>query len=501
MVKILIVEDERLIARYIQKTLEQYGYEVTGIADTGEKAITQAQIQIPSLILMDIKLNGPIDGIETAKRIRARNNLPVIFLSAYSDENILNRAKAAEAFGYLLKPFNERMLRITIEMALYRNQMVARLQESEERYRTLFESSREGIVAVRPDGSILEFNPAFARLLGFEPTEFRDALMNPPPRKKIHQDFFKQLLELQCTTEFEKDFTRKDGTAFPVLLKPWKLFDSTGEVIGAWFIVKDISKQKFIEAEKDRLMEYALEITRLKEKFKQKITEEFLEPLVVFRDWFERYAHPPVISSLSDNTRKIEDDKILASLQSLFKTINTIVQSRDIQEGRFSPEFHRLSVSSIIKSAILAIDSMAFEKNVEVRFMDIYQEVHADPYQLKQAFIQILSNAVKFSHSNSVVDVQIVASREDPTKIIQVEIVDQGLGFTPQELAMVFQEFGSIYTEQEQKLALRGAGFGLFISRQIIEIHGGEIEIESCGANQGTTVTIKLPVASVLREE
>jgi len=106
--EILIVEDERITAEDIRLSLGGLGYAVTGMASSGEEAIRKAKELHPDLVLMDIVLGGDMDGIEAAKRIRARFNIPVVYLTAYADEKTLERAKVTQPFGYILKPFDDK---------------------------------------------------------------------------------------------------------------------------------------------------------------------------------------------------------------------------------------------------------------------------------------------------------------------------------------------------------------------------------------------------------
>lgn len=117
--RILIVEDEAIVSIELQKTLEQLGYRVTGTADRGADAVVKAEEEQPDLILMDIHLKDKMDGIEAASRIHLNHDIPVIFVTAYADEDKLERAKLALPYGYLLKPIQSRDLRVTVEMALY----------------------------------------------------------------------------------------------------------------------------------------------------------------------------------------------------------------------------------------------------------------------------------------------------------------------------------------------------------------------------------------------
>jgi two-component system, response regulator PdtaR len=121
--QILIVEDEAIIAADLQRRLSRLGYEVIGMAASGEDAVRLATALKPDLILMDINLRGEMDGTQTAHQLRTQLQLPVVYLTASSDATVVKRAKLTDAFGYLLKPLDEKLLRITIEMALYKHQM------------------------------------------------------------------------------------------------------------------------------------------------------------------------------------------------------------------------------------------------------------------------------------------------------------------------------------------------------------------------------------------
>jgi PAS domain S-box-containing protein len=148
--RILIVEDEAIIAMEVESQLQSLGYEVTSIVDTGEKAIKKAETDKPDLILMDIRIKGEMDGIDTAEAIRSRFGIPVIFSTAYLDEERIERVKITMPFGYVLKPIQERDLRVTIEMALYvaevdseRKKAETKLRESEAKIRNKLKSLTE----------------------------------------------------------------------------------------------------------------------------------------------------------------------------------------------------------------------------------------------------------------------------------------------------------------------------------------------------------------------
>jgi len=119
--RILVVEDEAIVAMVIKKRLMNLGYSVSGVAATGKDAITKVEGTFPDLVLMDIMLKGDMDGIEAAEEIRKRFSIPVVYLTAHSDENTLERAKQTEPYGYILKPFTERDLSSNIEIAIHKH--------------------------------------------------------------------------------------------------------------------------------------------------------------------------------------------------------------------------------------------------------------------------------------------------------------------------------------------------------------------------------------------
>ncbi len=169
--RIMIVEDERIVAKDLQFRLQSLGYQVAGMASEGHDAINKAATTRPSLVLMDIRLENGMDGIEAAEHIRSDLDIPVVFLTAYADQATLARAKITEPFGYILKPFEERELQSTIEIALYRHKAEQKLRDSERRYRNLVDNSQGLIWTHDLDGQLLSMNPAAAHLFGFEPRE------------------------------------------------------------------------------------------------------------------------------------------------------------------------------------------------------------------------------------------------------------------------------------------------------------------------------------------
>ncbi len=143
--KIMVVEDESIIAEDIRMSLINNGYVVSSLVSVGEIAIEKVKEDKPDLILMDIMLAGKMDGIQTAGMIQTMFNIPVIYLTAYCDDKIIERAKITSPFGYLIKPFKDRELYIAIEMSLYKHKLETELKESKEFYEGILEGIVTGV--------------------------------------------------------------------------------------------------------------------------------------------------------------------------------------------------------------------------------------------------------------------------------------------------------------------------------------------------------------------
>jgi PAS domain S-box-containing protein len=210
--QILIVEDEIIIAEGLQRKLKAMGYAAPVIVSSGEEAVTKIKENSPDLVLMDIVIHGKMDGIETAGQIHSLFDVPVVYLTAYADEKTLQRAKITEPFGYLIKPFKERELQITVEIALYKHEMEKKLKESERILReknqwliAVIESIGDAVIATDPQGTIRLMNPIAEALTGWKQNdalgkpltdifniidEETNIIIEDPVKKAIREDVF-----------------------------------------------------------------------------------------------------------------------------------------------------------------------------------------------------------------------------------------------------------------------------------------------------------------------
>lgn len=168
---VLVVEDEQIVALDLQERLEQLGYHVPATLATGSDAIKKALELKPALVLMDIKLKGDIDGIEAAARIHEHLDVPIVYLTAFGDEPTVRRAESTEPYGYVLKPFKERELKIALEMALFRHRVMRRLSESEAWLAATIQSVADAVIAVDRDEYVRLMNDEAERLTGWHGIE------------------------------------------------------------------------------------------------------------------------------------------------------------------------------------------------------------------------------------------------------------------------------------------------------------------------------------------
>ncbi len=171
MASVFIVEDEAIVAGDIQETVTGLGYTVFGVAKSGEAALEKIALAPPDLVLMDIHLAGRMDGIETAGAIHEKYQIPVIYLTAYADTALLERARVTEPYGYIIKPYDERGLHSAIEMALYKHRMERSLHESMATTLLVINMTQDFLYLIGADGKFLLVNDAFAQYAGMDRNE------------------------------------------------------------------------------------------------------------------------------------------------------------------------------------------------------------------------------------------------------------------------------------------------------------------------------------------
>jgi diguanylate cyclase (GGDEF)-like protein/PAS domain S-box-containing protein len=253
--RILVVEDEVIIALDIQRTLIRMGYAVPEFVTSAESALEHIGTLQPDLVLMDIHLSGAMDGIAAADEIRRQHALPVVFLTAHSDEATLNRAKITEPYGYVLKPFEERELQIAIDIALYRHNAEMKLRQMERWLGTTLESLGDGVVATRLDGHITFMNRMAEVLTGWPQPE---ALGRPfgEVLRLIYQttgapvdNLAERVLENGLIIDLSPDtaLINREGTEIPVDKSAAPIRDESGNATGIVIVFRELTARKYVE--------------------------------------------------------------------------------------------------------------------------------------------------------------------------------------------------------------------------------------------------------------
>lgn len=260
--KILIVEDEVVVSEDIRVKLEKMGYEVPAIVRYGEKVPEVVRATMPDLILMDIKLKGQQDGIETAGKLAEEMDVPVIFLTSYTDQATVDRAEQITPFGYLIKPVRMEDLRVCLQISLYRATMEKKLKESELRFRTVADFTYDWETWLGPDNTYLYVSPSCERITGYNTTFFLDSIDNMysivvpedlPAVKEHIASCHRKGDQKKHKLEFR--IIRADGQTrwLEHLCQP--VYSEKGAYLGRRANNRDISCRKKIEADRSRLIE------------------------------------------------------------------------------------------------------------------------------------------------------------------------------------------------------------------------------------------------------
>jgi PAS domain S-box-containing protein len=274
MIKVLIIEDEQMIAEDIRFTLTQYNYEVAGIFSKGEDAVENLDDIRPDIILMDIMLEGELNGIETGIKVKEKFDIPIIFLTAYADISTIESTKQIAPYGYILKPFEAKELYAAIEIALVKYNSEKKLEESKAKFESMFLGNPEPCAYLDNDFTIVNVNPRFIEFFGYTLEEIKGKKINSVI---IPDDKNNEAIKLNDDTlsgyvyfdSFRKD---KAGELLPVSISAAPIFINN-EVKGSFVIYKDITERKRIEEERENL------ISKLRKALDEVKTLEGLIPI------------------------------------------------------------------------------------------------------------------------------------------------------------------------------------------------------------------------------
>jgi len=258
--RILIVEDEGIQALDMQHRLTTLGYPVPVIASSGEEALQKTEETRPDLVLMDIMLPGKIDGVTAAELIRTRFDAPVIYITAYADEDTLHRAKITEPYGYIVKPFKERELHITIDMALYKSKMERKLKESERWWSTTLKSIGDAVIATDRNGHVTFMNAVAEELMGWKLDDtlghkLTDVfnIINRDTRLAVENPVTKVLIKGAIVGLANHTLLiARNGREIPIDDSAAPIKDSQGRITGVVLVFRDITERNRAELEREK---------------------------------------------------------------------------------------------------------------------------------------------------------------------------------------------------------------------------------------------------------
>ncbi len=465
--KVLIVEDQLIIAMDLRLTIEGLGYSVTGIAGTAEECFQYIEMDMPDLVLMDIMLAGNVDGISTAEAIHKRFDLPIIYLTAHSDENSLLRANLTGPYGYIVKPIEERDLFISMEIALHRFSIDKELKRKEVKYRTLFEQSLDPIFIVDESAVIIDANQAMIdlfeypleELLGHEASEFF--------YDQSEYEAFIYLAEQKgFVSDFECRMRSKTGRSVDVQIALTKYDYGREQGGGYQGIIRDITQYKLYFEElirsRQELRNLTSHIESLRERERTDIAREIhdvlgqsLTALKIDLSWIRKKLNP-------SDAELLEKTAVMDSL------INDVI----VTVRRLSASLRPGILDDLGLAAAIEWQSEEFKKRTGFRCNVVCDEIPVLPEDKAVALFRIfqesLTNIIKHSNADSV-EISLQKNADN----IEMTIKDNGRGFS------------------SERLSNKGS-YGIIGMRERVKYFNGSLDV--AGADDGVSVHVKIPV-------
>lgn len=504
--KILVVEDEVITSEVLADLLEILGYIVTDTVVSGTAAFASVARTQPDLVLMDINIKGNIDGIATAARIWQEYRIPIVYLTAHSDEATLQRAKVTEAFGYIIKPFNERDLRISIEMALSKHRTERQLAEREQMLSNILNSTSDAVVATNETGAITFMNPSAENLTGWSLAEATGQSVTEvlqfvhEATGEVGENPALRVLEEGRVLYLDNQMAlvAKDGTRTPVADSASPIIQETGSITGAVLVLWDMSDRRQIqalekevletqksEAEARQILEAERELSELKSRLITTISHEYRTPLTVVlqsSEMLRHYSHRWPEEKKEKHFERIQD--AVDRMRSLVENVLTFSK---VEAGKLPFTPAPLDLEGFCRNLIEEQQLVASEQHTfTFTYHGSNTQLYLDAQLLRNILTNLLSNAVKYSPDGGTVS--LVAHCYDNERVT-FSLADSGIGIPPSEQQRLFETF----FRASNVGTISGTGMGLAIVKKCVDQHGGQITVESkLGA--GTTFHISLPL-------
>ena len=490
--RVIVVEDERIVALHLQQQLVKLDYEVAGVAASGQSALDHICRQRPDIVLMDIHLEGDMDGIETVSRIPADLHVPIVYLTAYSEEATLERARATKPYGYLIKPYSERELHATIQMALERSKVESALRTSEDRFRSIFGAISEGIfIADAQTGRFIEVNGPGSAMFGYGEGELvgRDLRVLAAETPTYTPEQAKAWMAKAATgppRRFDLHCRRKDGRAFWAALSMQVASIGGRQVVLA--VAHDLTERLAIE---DQLRQ-AQKIEAIGQ-LTGGIAHDFNNLLGVIIGNLDLLRE----TRLEDEElSELSGDALEAALRGADLTRQLLAFAR-----RQPLQPKKLDINELVTGTTRLLKRVLGENiEISVRFEDEACLVMADRTQLEAALTNLATNArdamprggqLIISTGVRDLDADYAAVQQDvaPGRYALIEVTDTGIGMPAEVRDHIFEPF---YTTKDRD---RGTGLGLSMVFGFLKQSGGHVSVYS-EAGVGTTFRLYLPSAS-----
>ncbi len=478
--RIFLVEDESIVAMDVQSRLAGLGYKTVGKAAEGEKAVQQVLETQPDCVLMDIHLRGEMDGIEAARLIHEEWSVPVIYLTAYTDSQTLERARVTNPFGYILKPFQERELAVTIEMAIYKHRMEKELLKNREFLRITLESINDAVLAVGEDKTLLYANTAARSLLRMPRGE------GYPLAKVLPGEVIERL---PGGTEKELGFTLpwndREGEEQDLEVDYTPLL-TEDRWSGGVYVFRDVSQQFQYEDTLREAKAQAEEINRTRERLLSNISHELRTPLNSIIGMTEL--------ALGETAKPSVQEYLQVALQSagsLLQVVNSILDYTRMESGRMALEVETIDILELTERVAEGYRGKQKEKGGDIQVEaqgPFSSRLCTDPEKIRLMLKQLLDNAVKFSNGGTVRVVYTWAGREDWEGInpepqqggsipraVRMDVVNQGRGISEERAQRIF----SAFTQADSSATRRygGLGIGLTLVKELAEMMGGRVKL------------------------
>jgi PAS domain S-box-containing protein len=509
--KLLIVEDERIVAMDLSRRLQNLNHEVVGIVSNGPDAFKAVEEYKPDLVLMDIQIQGDMDGIEAAAILREKYNIPHMFLTAYRDEKTVNRAKRTDPDGYILKPFNDRDIQLNLDIALYKGKMRNELRLSELKFRTLIHNSSDIITVINTNGTIDFASPSVYLILGYNPEQLKGKMVSEyihPDNMSSLSTILKRINVYNGSPEtksvlgehnFSNDPIFKEEVRFKHAEKGWVYLEVIGSIIEIPELPKaivlnarDITDRKRIEQELIQAKMKAEEMNRLKSTFLSNVSHEIRTPLTGV------LGFASILESELEGDHLFMAESISKSGQRLLQTMESVIDLAMIESNKIEVVFEPVVISEQVQQAIRMLTGLAYEKNLRMKLVarNEPESFMTDPRLLGQILNNLVANAIKFTESGSVtitIDQQFIQSNNGNGRrsCVAIQVKDTGVGIKPEFIPYIFDEFKQESSGNTRKY--EGTGIGLSIAKRMAGLLNGDIEVESV-PEKGSIFTIKLPI-------